>query len=51
MLALRTLTRGTSVTSGVRHASSYTSITTEVRGAVGIITLNRPKQLNALTPT
>ena len=34
-----------------RRFCSYTSILSEVRGAVGIITLNRPKQLNALTPT
>jgi len=34
-----------------RLMSSYTSITSETRGAVGLITLNRPKHLNALTPT
>ena len=36
---------------GARYASTYTCITSEVRGAVGIITLNRPKALNALNPT
>ena len=29
---------------------SYTFITTEQKGRVGLITLNRPKQLNALSP-
>ena len=29
---------------------SYEFITTEVKGRVGVITLNRPKQLNALNP-
>jgi enoyl-CoA hydratase len=31
-------------------ARAYTCITEEVRGAVGLITLNRPKALNALSP-
>jgi enoyl-CoA hydratase/carnithine racemase len=35
----------------VRHCSSFTCITQETRGAVGLITLNRPKALNALSPT
>ena len=29
---------------------SYQNIQTEVRGKVGVITLNRPKALNALSP-
>lgn len=47
MLALR---RSVAAAARVRHASSYANIVSEARGSVGIITLNRPKQLNSLTP-
>ena len=30
---------------------SYTSILTETRGRVGLVTLNRPEAMNALNPT
>jgi enoyl-CoA hydratase len=33
------------------NAMTYTSILTETRGRVGLITLNRPQALNALNPT
>ena len=36
---------------GVCTSSSYSSILVETRGAVGLITLNRPEALNALSPT
>ena len=36
--------------SGRRFASTYTSILTETKANVGLITLNRPKALNALSP-
>jgi len=54
MTALAALRRSSGLRTAVRHASTtaYTSILHETRaGGVGLITLNRPKALNALTPT
>lgn len=34
-----------------RYASTYSQLVHETRGGVALVTLNREKQLNALTPT
>ena len=46
----RLRTTGLIVSGARRFASTYTNIISETKGSVGLITLNRPKALNALNP-
>jgi len=47
---LRSLRPATCRALGRRFMSSYSNIISEAKGKVGVITLNRPKALNALNP-
>jgi enoyl-CoA hydratase/carnithine racemase len=47
-LLKRVIVQGTQIQQRALSATSYKYILTETKGNVGVITLNRPKQLNAL---